>query len=82
VEASDGEPMLLPSSDGAGSSRAREWAASRIAQAAEWVGEGLHAADWDALRRLADPDEPLGVHRRPDLFVLGASTVHAARRPK
>jgi hypothetical protein len=39
-------------------------------------------ADRDALRRLADPDEPLGVHRRPDLFVLGSSTVHAARRPE
>jgi SAM-dependent methyltransferase len=60
----------------------REWAAGRIAHAAEWVGEELDVVDRDALRRLVDPDEPLGVHRRPDLFVLGASTVHAARRPE
>jgi hypothetical protein len=82
VETSNGEPTPLPSSAGAVWSRVREWVASRIAHAAERVGGHLDVADRDALRRLVDPDEPLGVQRRPDLFVLGASIVHAARRPE
>lgn len=44
------------------------------------MGDHLSASDSAALERLLDPDEPLGVHRRADLFYLRAVTVHAARR--
>ncbi|WP_039947005.1 class I SAM-dependent methyltransferase [Streptomyces sp. NRRL S-118] len=44
------------------------------------LGERLAADDRAALDRLLDPADPLSVHRRPDVFVLGARTVHTARR--
>jgi SAM-dependent methyltransferase len=44
------------------------------------MSDHLSASDRAALGRLLDPDEPLGVHRRADLFYLRAVTVHAARR--
>lgn len=57
----------------------RNWVAGRLGHALEWVGDDLSTADRDALRRLTDPAEPLGVYQRPDLFVLSASTVHVAQ---
>ncbi|MBT2409465.1 class I SAM-dependent methyltransferase [Streptomyces sp. ISL-12] len=41
---------------------------------------GLDAGDRAVLDRLLDPDDEAGVHRRPDLFVLAAHTVHTAVR--
>lgn len=52
----------------------------RLAMLRTVMGDYLSASDGVALDRLLDPDEPLGVHRRQDLFYLRAVTVHAARR--
>ncbi|MCZ9347126.1 SAM-dependent methyltransferase, partial [Streptomyces sp. TRM76130] len=41
---------------------------------------GLDAGDRATLDRLLDPDDKAGVHRRPDLFLLAAHTVHTAVR--
>lgn len=42
----------------------------------------LDATDLATLDRLLDPDDPAGVERRADLFVLTAETVHLGRRPR
>ncbi|MEU6975257.1 methyltransferase domain-containing protein [Streptomyces sp. NPDC046371] len=42
--------------------------------------ESLAADDRAALDRLLDPADPLSLHRRPDLFLLTARTVHTARK--
>ncbi|MFF8289838.1 class I SAM-dependent methyltransferase [Streptomyces sp. NPDC016309] len=44
------------------------------------LGDRLSAEDRATLDRLLDPAEPLGLHRRADLFTLTARTVHTARR--
>ncbi len=43
--------------------------------------EDLDTDDVATLDRLLDPDDPAGVDRRPDVFVLTAKTVHFGRRP-
>ncbi|MFB7864021.1 class I SAM-dependent methyltransferase [Streptomyces sp. NPDC056069] len=45
------------------------------------LAECLADDDRAALDRLLDPADPLSLHRRPDLFLLAARTVHTARRP-
>ncbi|SDJ52885.1 class I SAM-dependent methyltransferase [Streptomyces indicus] len=47
----------------------------------EMLGEHLDAEDRAALDRLLDPADELSVHRRDDVFVLGAQTVHFAVKP-
>lgn len=42
----------------------------------ELVGARLDPADAHSLGQLIDPDDPMSLHRRPDLFVLAAHTVH------
>ena len=54
---------------------------ARLELARSLAGEHLSADDAAGLERLADPADPLGVERRPDLFLLSAVTVHTARRP-
>ncbi|MET9800593.1 class I SAM-dependent methyltransferase [Streptomyces sp. NPDC006368] len=44
------------------------------------LGERLAPDDHAALDRLLDPADPEGLHRRPDVFLLTAHTVHTARR--
>jgi SAM-dependent methyltransferase len=46
----------------------------------ERVADRIAADDRATLDRLLDPDAPDGLYRRPDVFVLSATTVHAARR--
>ncbi|MFB6505416.1 class I SAM-dependent methyltransferase [Streptomyces sp. NPDC002466] len=46
----------------------------------EAFAEYLTAEDTAALDRLLDPDDPAGLRRRPDLFLLSARTVHLGRR--
>ncbi|MEU8618442.1 methyltransferase [Streptomyces sp. NPDC048623] len=46
----------------------------------EGYGEQLAADDREAVDRLLDPAEPLSLHRRPDVFLLTARTVHTARK--
>ena len=41
------------------------------------LGDRLDAGDRAALTQLLDDDDPLGIMRRPDVFVLGVRTVHA-----
>ena len=48
----------------------------------EALGESLDAEDLATLDRLLDPDDPSGVDRRADLFLLTAKTVHFGRRPE
>lgn len=43
------------------------------------LGDVLDADDVATLDRLLDPDDPLGVDRRADLFLLTAKTVHFGR---
>jgi SAM-dependent methyltransferase len=52
----------------------------RIGRTPHLAGEHLRDDDRTALEQLLDPENPLGLHRRPDLFLLTAVTAHAARR--
>ena len=52
----------------------------RVARTPALAGDHLRDDDRAALEQLLDPDHPLGLHRRPDLFLLAAVTVHAATR--
>ncbi|MFF7122994.1 class I SAM-dependent methyltransferase [Streptomyces sp. NPDC016566] len=61
--------------------RARDHVAASLARLREAGAESLEAEDLATLDRLLDPADPAGVHRRPDVFVLGAYTVHTAVRP-
>lgn len=47
----------------------------------ELISGRLDPADVAALDILCDPEDHRSLHRRPDLFVLTALTVHVARRP-
>jgi SAM-dependent methyltransferase len=44
------------------------------------LAERLTEEDLATLDRLLDPDDPAGLHHRPDLHLLVARTVHTARR--
>lgn len=63
------------------SDRARAYVAAYLARVRDTAADGLDAADRATLDRLLDPADPAGVHRRPDVFVLEACTVHTAVRP-
>lgn len=63
------------------SDRARAYAAEQLSRFRDTVNEGLTTDDRATLDRLLDPADPASVHRRPDVFVLGARTVHTAVRP-
>jgi hypothetical protein len=58
----------------------RELLAHRLGRTASLAGQHLAAADAASIEHLLDPDNPLGVWRRPDLFLLSAVTVHTGRR--
>ncbi|WP_432093622.1 class I SAM-dependent methyltransferase [Streptomyces sp. bgisy100] len=59
----------------------REFVAADLARLREKLADRIDADDRATLGRLADPDDPEGILRRPDVFLLSAQTVHAARRP-
>ncbi|MEU1400789.1 class I SAM-dependent methyltransferase [Streptomyces sp. NPDC005728] len=61
--------------------RARAYAAATLSRLRDAATESLDAEDRATLDRLLDPADPASVHRRPDVFVLGAYTVHTAVRP-
>ncbi|MFE2068016.1 class I SAM-dependent methyltransferase [Streptomyces sp. NPDC059467] len=63
------------------SERARTYAVEIFSRLRDTVGEGLDAEDRAILDLLLDPADPASLHRRSDLFVLGARTVHTAVRP-
>ncbi|MFF7371275.1 class I SAM-dependent methyltransferase [Streptomyces tricolor] len=60
--------------------RARAYVAAHLSRLREGIGEELDADDRATLDRLLDPSDPASVHVRPDVFVLGAYTVHTAVR--
>ncbi|MFK0112179.1 class I SAM-dependent methyltransferase [Streptomyces sp. NPDC091217] len=62
------------------SERARTYAVEIFSRLRDTVGEGLDAEDRATLDRLLDPADPASLHRRSDVFVLGARTVHTAVR--
>ncbi|GGQ96481.1 class I SAM-dependent methyltransferase [Streptomyces aurantiogriseus] len=60
------------------SDRARAYIAASLGRLREVFGDALDPDDRAALDRLLDPQDPAGVQRRPDVFVLAAHTVHTA----
>jgi SAM-dependent methyltransferase len=58
----------------------REHLARRLGRTASLAGEQLSDDDVASIERLLDRENPLGVWRRPDLFLLSAVTVHTGRR--
>ncbi|MEU3659908.1 class I SAM-dependent methyltransferase [Streptomyces sp. NPDC032940] len=63
------------------SDEARGYVVSSLSRMRDRFGETLDAGDRATLDRLLDPDDAASVHRRPDVFVLLAHTVHTAVRP-
>ncbi|MQA78072.1 MAG: methyltransferase domain-containing protein [Streptosporangiales bacterium] len=59
--------------------RARAVVTARWGGVRDRVQEVLAADDLGTLDRLLDPDDPAGLQRRDDLYLLTASTVHVAR---
>ncbi|MFF7144447.1 class I SAM-dependent methyltransferase [Streptomyces nodosus] len=60
--------------------RARDYVVASLTRLHEVIGEGIDADDRATLARLLDPEDPASVHRRRDVFVLKAHTVHTAVR--
>ncbi|MDQ0584434.1 class I SAM-dependent methyltransferase [Streptomyces rishiriensis] len=63
------------------SDRARAYVAAFLSRLREVFGDTLDADDRATLDRLLDPGDEAGVHRRADVFVLAAHTVHTAVKP-
>ena len=61
--------------------RVRAYVATWLTRVRDVYGDALGAEDRATLDRLVDPQDPAGVHRRADVFVLAAHTVHTAVRP-
>ncbi|MBL1083841.1 methyltransferase domain-containing protein [Streptomyces actinomycinicus] len=61
--------------------RGRAYVTAHLTRLREGFGDALDADDRATLDRLLDPADPASVHVRPDVFVLGAYTVHTATRP-
>ncbi|MGW1225857.1 class I SAM-dependent methyltransferase [Streptomyces sp. NPDC001478] len=59
---------------------ARDHVIAEFARRRDGLGERLDADDRETLDRLLDPEDPAGLHRRPDTFLLLARTVHLGRR--
>ncbi|MDR6976314.1 SAM-dependent methyltransferase [Streptomyces sp. 3330] len=63
------------------SERARAYIAASLSRLRDVFGDRLDADDRAVLDRLLDPQDEAGVHRRADVFVLAAHTVHTAVKP-
>ncbi|MFI6354440.1 class I SAM-dependent methyltransferase [Streptomyces sp. NPDC050743] len=61
--------------------RTRAFVAAWLTRTRDIHADALDAEDRSTLDRLLDPADPGSVHRRPDVFVLAAHTVHRAVRP-
>ncbi|MFI5684241.1 class I SAM-dependent methyltransferase [Streptomyces sp. NPDC051636] len=62
------------------SDRTRAYVAASLSRLRDAAADDLDADDRATLDRLLDPADPASVHRRPDVFVLAAYTVHTAVR--
>ncbi|MFE3857951.1 class I SAM-dependent methyltransferase [Streptomyces griseorubiginosus] len=60
--------------------RARAYIAASLGRLREVFAEQLDPDDREALDRLLDPEDAASVHRRADVFLLAAHTVHTAVR--
>ncbi|MET8825138.1 class I SAM-dependent methyltransferase [Streptomyces sp. NPDC004610] len=60
--------------------RARVYVAQVLGRLREGFADQLDPTDRTTLDRLLDPEDPASVHRRPDVFLLEAQTVHTATR--
>ncbi|MEU2184321.1 class I SAM-dependent methyltransferase [Streptomyces thermolilacinus] len=58
----------------------REHVVTVFTRIRDGLAERLLDEDRATLDRLLDPDDPAGLHHRPDLYLLVARTVHTARR--
>jgi SAM-dependent methyltransferase len=63
------------------SDRVRAYLAVFLGRLREAQGDRLDAGDRAVLDRLLDPADEASIHRRPDVFLLAAHTVHTAVRP-
>lgn len=59
---------------------ARDHVVASITREREVLGDLLTAEDSAVLDRLLDPEDPEGLHHRPDVHLLVARTVHLGRR--
>nr|WSW65402.1 class I SAM-dependent methyltransferase [Streptomyces sp. NBC_00995] len=59
---------------------ARDHVIAEFARRRDGLGDRLDAEDNAALDRLLDPEDPAGLHRRADTYLLMARTVHLGRR--
>ncbi|MFI8435520.1 class I SAM-dependent methyltransferase [Streptomyces sp. NPDC079020] len=62
------------------SDAAREYVVETFVRAREAYADLLDADDIAVLDRLLDPEDPAGLHLRPDVYLLTARTVQLARR--
>ncbi|MGC0328575.1 SAM-dependent methyltransferase [Streptomyces sp. SAI-170] len=60
--------------------RARAYIAAHLTRLRDAMSDDLTPEDRTTLDRLLDPADPASVHRRPDVFVLAAHTIHTATR--
>ncbi|MFJ1805971.1 MULTISPECIES: class I SAM-dependent methyltransferase [unclassified Streptomyces] len=63
------------------SDRARAYIAASLSRLRDVFGDTLDPDDRAVVDRLLDPQDEAGVHRRADVFVLAAHTVHTAVKP-
>lgn len=63
------------------SDRARDYLAASLTRLRESQDDRLDPTDRATLDRLLDPADEASLHRRPDVFLLAAHTVHTAVRP-
>lgn len=61
--------------------QAREYVVRAFTRSRDLLAHRLDEDDRESLDRLLDPDAPDGLHRRQDIRVLTARTLHTARRP-
>jgi SAM-dependent methyltransferase len=61
------------------SPEARRYLRTRLEGLAGFLGDRIAPADAATLAKLLDDDAPDGLMRRPDVFLLSASTVHTAQ---
>ncbi|MFI7101304.1 class I SAM-dependent methyltransferase [Streptomyces sp. NPDC050161] len=61
------------------SAEGRAYVLEGLSRSAEMHGDLFAPDDLATIGRLTDPDDPAGVARRPDVFLLTAQTVHTAR---
>ncbi|MEU1366926.1 class I SAM-dependent methyltransferase [Streptomyces sp. NPDC005803] len=59
---------------------ARDHVIAEFSRRRDGLGDRLGAEDLATLDRLLDPEDPAGLRRRPDTYLLMARTVHLGRR--